>query len=73
VTACDEDVIVVDSGEGEYVVPWSKVDHVLEAREVADLGRGEAKALLKRAEEGSVVVMHRGGGAPYLYIYAEGE
>jgi len=72
VTACDGDVVVIDGGEGEYVVPWSKVDHVLETREVADLGRGEAKALLKKVEEGSVVVVHRGGGAPYLYICAEG-
>jgi len=72
VTACDGDAVVIDGGEGEYVVPWSKVDHVLEAREVADLGRGEAKALLKKAEKGSVVVLCRGGAAPYLYIYAEG-
>ncbi|ABO07535.1 hypothetical protein [Pyrobaculum calidifontis] len=72
VTACDGDVVVVEGKEGEYVVPWSKVDHVLEAREVADLGRGEAKALLKRAGRGSVVVVHRGGAAPYLYICAEG-
>jgi len=72
VTACDGDVVVIDGGEGEYVVPWSKVDHVLEAREVADLGRGEAKALLKSVGKGSVVVVHKGSGAPYLYIYAEG-
>jgi len=72
VTACDGDVVVIDGREGEYMVPWGKVDHVLEAREVADLGRGEAKALLKRAEKGSVVVVHKGGAAPYLYIYAEG-
>jgi len=72
VAACDGDVIAVDGGEGEYVVPWSKVDHVLEAREVADLGRGEAKALLKSVEKGSVVVLYKGGAAPYLYIYAEG-
>jgi len=72
VTACDGDVVVIDGGEGEYLVSWSKVDHVLEAREVADLGRGEAKALLKSVGKGSVVVLYRGGAAPYLYIYAEG-
>jgi len=72
VTACDGDVVVIDGGEGEYAVQWSKVDHVLEAREVADFGRGEAKDLLRKAEEGSVVVVHKGGGAPYLYICAEG-
>ena len=72
VTACDGDVVVIDGREGEYAVQWSKVDHVLEAREVADLGRGEAKDLLKKAGRGSVVVVHKGGAAPYLYIYAEG-
>jgi len=72
VTACDGDVVVIDGGEGgvrsamEQGGPRGGDQRGGRPRE----GRGQGP--VEEGGRGSVVVVHRRGAAPYLYIYAEG-
>jgi len=65
--------------EGEHALPWGRVDTVTAVKEVAEIGREEAKALLaklrnelmrkvglKAATKGYIVVVKR--AAPHDYI-----
>ena len=65
----DGDVVVIDGGEREYIVLWSKVDHVLETREAADRGQdpaeegggGKRRGLVQEAARPTSTHTPRGG------------
>jgi len=82
VTACNDDVIVLEEGEGEHALPWGRVDSITAVEDVAEVGREEAKALLaelrnelmrkvglKAAKRGYIAAVKRAAPHDYIYVY----
>jgi len=85
VAACNDDVIVLEEGEEEHALPWGRVDSVTAVKEVAEIGREEAKALLaklrrelmrkvglKAAKRGYIAAVKRAAPHDYIYVYVNG-
>jgi len=85
VVACNDDAIVLGEEEEEHALPWGQVDSVVAVKEVAEIGREEAKALLARlrrelvrkvglraAKRGYIAVVKRAAPHDYIYVYVDG-
>ena len=85
VAACNDDAIVLEEGEEEHALPWGRVDSVVAVKEVAEISREEAKALLARlrkellrrvglraARRGYIAVVKRAVPHGYMYVYVDG-
>jgi len=84
VVACNDDAIVLEEEEEEHALPWGQVDSVVAVKEVAEIGREEAKALLARlrrelvrkvglraAKRGYIAVVKRAAPHDYIYVYVD--